>query len=43
VITYAEDGAVTCDVTAAPEGAINFLDMFYLAGWYDDPTFMEDY
>ena len=43
VITFAPDGTVTCDTTEPPEGSINFVDMFYLAGYYDDPTFVEDY
>ncbi len=41
VITYAPDGTVTADVTTSD--STNYVDMFYLAGWYDDPTFAEDY
>ena len=41
VITYAPDGTVTADVTTSD--STNYIDMFYLAGWYDDPTFAEDY
>ena len=41
VITFAPDGTVTCDTTASD--SINFIDMFYLAGWYEDPNFMADY
>lgn len=41
VITYAPDGAVNADVTLSD--STNYIDMFYLAGWYDDPTFAEDY
>lgn len=41
VITYAADGTVNADVTLSD--STNYVDMFYLAGWYDDPTFAEDY
>lgn len=41
VITYAADGSVSADVTTSD--STNYVDMFYLAGWYDDPTFAEDY
>ena len=43
VITFRPDGTVSCDTAEPPEGSINFIDMYYLAGWYDDPHFMEDY
>lgn len=41
VITYAPDGTVSADVTLSE--STNYTDMFYLAGWYDDPSFAEDY
>lgn len=41
VITYAADGTVNADVTLSE--STNYVDMFYLAGWYDDPSFAEDY
>ena len=41
VITFAEDGTVTADVTLSE--STNYVDMYYLAGWYDDPAFAEDY
>ena len=41
VITYAADGTVSADVTTSD--STNYIDMFYLAGWYDDPGFAEDY
>ena len=41
VITFSPDGAVVCDTTASD--SINFIDMFYLSGWYEDPDFMADY
>lgn len=41
VVTYAADGFVSADVTLSE--STNYADMFYLAGWYDDPTFAEDY
>ncbi len=41
VITYAADGTVTADVTTSE--STNYVDMFCLAGWFEDPSFMEDY
>ena len=41
VITFSEDGTVTADVTLSE--STNYVDMYYLAGWYDDPSFAEDY
>ena len=41
VLTFAPDGTVAADVTASD--STNYIDMFYLAGWYDDPAFAEDY
>lgn len=41
VITFAPDGTVSADVTTSE--TTNYVDMFYLAGWYDDPSFAEDY
>lgn len=41
VITFSPDGTVVCDTKTSD--SINFIDMFYLAGWYEDPDFMADY
>lgn len=41
VITFAPDGTVKADVTTSE--STNYVDMFYLAGWYEDPSFEEDY
>ena len=40
-ITFAEDGTVTCEVTKSD--TTDYEDMFYLAAWYEDPSFEEDY
>jgi len=41
VLTFGQDGSVNADVTLSE--TTNYVDMFYLAGWYDDPAFAEDY
>ena len=41
VITVAPDGSVTADVKTSD--STNYIDMFYLAGWYEDPSFAADY
>ena len=41
VLTFGADGSVSADVTLSE--TTNYVDMFYLAGWYEDPAFAEDY
>ena len=41
MITFHADGTVDTDVTLSE--STDYVDMFYLAGWYDDPSFAEDY
>ncbi len=41
VITIAPDGTVTAEVQTSE--STNYIDMFYLAGWYEDPNFAEEY
>lgn len=41
VITIAPDGTVSADVVTSD--STDYVDMFYLAGWYEDPSFAEDY
>ena len=41
VLVFTPDGAVRAEVQTSE--STDYVDMFYLAGWYEDPGFAEDY